>query len=58
MIIHDADGDRVACGIIVPKTLAVPAFTRYFSYEGNLTVQGEMSVEGVGALDQAGQVLS
>jgi len=58
MIVHDYTGARVACGIIIPHKLAVPAFTPYFSYTGDLKVEGAMAVSGMGAADAAGQTLA
>jgi len=58
MIVHDFTGARIACGIIIPEKLAVPAFTPYFSYTGSLEVEGAMDVTGMGVTDDAGQILS
>jgi len=58
MIVHDHTGARVACGVITPYMLAVPAFTPYFDYTGYLEVTGSMAVSGPGVADSAGQTLS
>merc|ERR550534_2556084 len=58
MIVHDSTGARVACGIITPATLKVPAMAPYFSYTGNLRVTGDADVHGFGVTDTAGQYLS
>jgi len=57
MIVHDSTGARIACGIIIPAMLQVPAMTPYFSYTGNLKVSGGADVYGFGVTNTAGQYL-
>jgi hypothetical protein len=57
MIVHDATGARVACGILAPEKEIVNAFVPYFSYSGSLKVSGTVFVEGQGVLTEASQEL-
>merc|ERR1719409_256700 len=54
MIIHDYNGGRIACALIMPLVTALPSqatgFVPYFDYTGNLAVSGTvgpMITEGV-----------
>jgi hypothetical protein len=57
VIVHDSTGAKVACGVIIPPKLAVPAFTPYVGYEGNLEVSGGVYIYGTGVGDSAGEDL-
>jgi len=56
-IVHDSTGGRIACGIITPVQLSVPAFTPYPGYTGNLDIWGSMLVKGQGSSTHAAQEL-
>lgn len=58
MIVHDATGARVACGILAPQTEIVNAFVPYFSYSGSLRVSGTVVAQGGRVLDKANQNLA
>jgi hypothetical protein len=57
MIVTDSWGERIACGIIVPKIEEVIAFSPYYNYRGPLRVTGWATVIGDGAELAATQTL-
>lgn len=63
-LVHDFDGNRIACGLLshglfaADKQLLVESFSAYPGYDGNLTVAGSATIDFIGSDADAAQVLT
>jgi len=58
IVVHDATGTRVACGILAPEKDIANAFVPYYNYNGSLHVSGSVRVSAQGVLESATQTLA